>query len=188
MTSIAGTVYRRSSGALILRGILAIILAIVAFSAPAKSLALILAFFGAYAFIDGIVALIGGFRASYGGKRYWPMILEGVLGLLVGIAAFASPMAVAFGLLIVIAARSIIIGVLEVASAFELRDQIEHEWLLGLSGIASIAFGALLLSRPAPGVLALVWLVGVYALIYGASMVALGARVRGISREPLVHA
>jgi uncharacterized membrane protein HdeD (DUF308 family) len=188
MSTLAGAFIRRSSGALMVRGVLAILLAIITFSAPHISLALILALFGAYAFIDGIVALIGGFRATHAGKRYWPSILEGVLGILVGIAAFARPTAVAFGLLIVIAARSIIIGVLEVAAAFELRDQIEHEWLLGLSGIASIAFGALLLSRPAPGVIALVWLVGVYALIYGVSLVVLGARVRGITREPLVQA
>jgi uncharacterized membrane protein HdeD (DUF308 family) len=171
---------RYSSEELILRGVLALLLAVLTFSQPHATLVVILSVFGFYALFDGLLALWGAVRAAREHQRYWPSIFSGLLGIAVGVLAFARPLVTLLVLLLMIAARAIAVGVLEIAAAFELH---EHGWLLGLSGLASVIFGALLLSRPAAGLLTLVWLVGVYGLIYGISLLTLGLRVRGITRR-----
>lgn len=117
------------------------------------------------------------------------MILAGLAGLLAGVLTFLWPGITALVLLYVIAGWSIVTGVLEVAAAIRLRKEIEDEWLLGLAGIASIIFGILLMILPGPGALALVWLIGSYALFYGVLLLVLAFRVRGlrdmVTRRPV---
>ena len=83
-------------------------------------------------------------------------------------------------LLYIIAAWAVVTGALEIAAAIQLRKQIEGEWLLALSGVASIVFGVLLMILPGPGALALVWLIGGYAIAFGVVLIALAVRMRGL--------
>jgi len=77
-----------------------------------------------------------------------------------------------------IAGWSILTGIFTVATALRLRKLIENEWLLILSGSISILFGILLIVFPGPGALSLVWLIGVYALLFGVLTLALSLRLR----------
>jgi uncharacterized membrane protein HdeD (DUF308 family) len=81
-------------------------------------------------------------------------------------------------LLWVIAAWAMATGALEVIAAVRLRRELRHEWLLALSGVLTVAFGILLVAWPAAGVLTLVTLIGVAAIIFGVTLVALAFRLR----------
>ena len=81
-------------------------------------------------------------------------------------------------LLLFIAVWAIIIGVMQIWGAIQLRKEIEGEWLLILSGLLSVAFGVLLLVQPGAGALAVVWIIGWYAILAGCIYIALAFRLK----------
>lgn len=91
-------------------------------------------------------------------------------------------------LLLIIAYWSILTGILQIVAALRLRHEIEDEWWLILGGIASVVFGALLVIYPGAGALAVIWLIGIYAVIFGITVLMLGVRLRGTARGQLVPA
>ncbi len=112
--------------------------------------------------------------------RWWLLVLEGAAGIILGVLTFRSPDTTALVLLTFIAAWSILTGVLEIATAVRLRRLIANEWLLILSGVVSIIFGALLIAQPDAGAISIVWLLGAYALLFGILTLMLAFRVRGM--------
>jgi uncharacterized membrane protein HdeD (DUF308 family) len=163
--------------ALLIRGIAALLFGLAALFWPGITLYVLIIFFGAYALVDGVFAIVAGIRGS-GGRR-WVFLAEGVLGILAGLIAFAYPGMTAFVLLYVIAFWAILTGLLRIVMAIWLRREIENEWFLVLSGVISVIFGVLLAALPGPGLLALVWVVGIYELILGVALIVLGFEVRG---------
>jgi uncharacterized membrane protein HdeD (DUF308 family) len=119
-----------------------------------------------------------GLRGEPDGTVWWTMILFGFLAIAAGIAALAWPGLTALVLVTIIAVSAVVRGVLEIAAAFALRKEIDDEWVLGLSGLLSLAFGILLLVRPGEGALALVLLIGAYMVAIGVMAVALSLRLR----------
>jgi uncharacterized membrane protein HdeD (DUF308 family) len=168
---------------LLIRGIAAIVFGILAFLNPADALAALVLLWGAYALVDGVFAVIAGIRGRESNRNWWVTVLEGVVGVIAGIAAFLFPALVAGALLYVIAAWAIITGVLEIMTAIQLRKEIEGEIWLGLSGLASIVFGILLVVFPGAGILTLLWLVAAYAIIFGVVMIILAFRLRGLAQQ-----
>jgi len=79
-------------------------------------------------------------------------------------------------------------GILEIAAAIKLRKVVTNEWLLVLAGIASVAFGVLLMLQPAAGALVLVWWVGAYALVLGILLFVLALRMRRLGQRPFAAA
>ena len=98
---------------------------------------------------------------------------------MVGLVAFVFPAATAFALLMLVSVGSIVTGIFRIAAAIRLRKEIQGEWLLILNGLLSVAFGIVIVARPGVGLVTLVWLIGMYAIIFGIILVALGFRVRG---------
>jgi uncharacterized membrane protein HdeD (DUF308 family) len=164
--------------ALLVRGIAAVLFGLAALFWPGLTLFVLIVFFGAYALVDGILALVAGIRGTGGGRRGL-LLAEGVLGVLAGLVAFFWPGMTALVLLYVIAAWAIFTGILKVVMAISLRQELENEWLMVVSGVLSVLFGAILAVLPGVGLLSLVWLVGIYALIFGIALIILGFRVRG---------
>jgi uncharacterized membrane protein HdeD (DUF308 family) len=114
-----------------------------------------------------------------GGKNVWAPLVEGIIGIAAGLVEFLLPGLTALALLFVIAAWAILTGSMEVIAAVRLRRVINNEWSLIISGVLSVIFGLLLVAQPGAGALAVVWLIGTYAVIFGVSMLALGWRLRG---------
>jgi uncharacterized membrane protein HdeD (DUF308 family) len=162
-----------------LRGALAVVVAAVVLTRPAMGRALLVGTIGAYLFIDGLLALGIALRAERGGTGRARYILEGVLSVTVGALAFARPSAVGNAVLILIAARSIIAGLVEIATGISLRHSGggETHWPIGLAGLASLAFGAFLFARPASGRLVLVLVAGLYILLFGLSLIGAAFRL-----------
>jgi uncharacterized membrane protein HdeD (DUF308 family) len=165
---------------LVLRGIAAIIFGILAYLWPGITFTVLVLFFGAYALWDGVFALIGAFRTE--GERRWSLVLEGVVGIAAGLVTFFWTGAASLALLLVIGAWAIVTGIFEIVSAIRLREEIEGEWLLLISGVLSVLFGIALAIWPAAGLVAVTWMVGAYAMVFGFLLTILGFRLRNVSK------
>ena len=167
----------------LLRGVAGIIFGLATFFAPEISLTALVLVFGAYAFLDGVLALISAIRRRGATDHWWLLVLEGVMGVAVGVLTFVWPDITALALLYLIAAWALVTGGLEIAAAIRLRKVITGEWLLVLTGIASVALGVLLILFPEPGALAVVLWIGAYALVSGVLLIALGIRLRSWAKS-----
>lgn len=167
---------------LALRGVLAVLFGLLALIAPVATLTVLVLFWGAFALVDGIFALISAFRVTGGKGRLW-LFLEGALGILAGIVTFLYPGLTALVLLYIIAFWAIFIGILRIVTAISLRREMENEWLMILGGILTVIFGILLIVLPGPGLLSLTWLIGIWALIFGIALIVLAFRVRNMQHR-----
>jgi uncharacterized membrane protein HdeD (DUF308 family) len=167
---------------LVLHGVLAVLFGLGAIALPGLTLLLLIVVFGVFVIADGVTALVGLFRRHPYAPR-WALALHAVLGIGAGVVALLWPQITGVALLYLIAAWAIAIGALRMVAAISLRRVIEHEWFLALSGILSIAFGIIAVARPLTGALALAWLIGVYAILFGVSLIALGIRLHGLRKR-----
>jgi uncharacterized membrane protein HdeD (DUF308 family) len=159
------------------RGVAAIGFGIVCIMAPRISLLTLIALWGTYALVDGILSIVAAARKAKAGRRWGWLLFEGVLSIAAGVLTFAWPGITALALLTVIAVRAVLTGIAEIAAAMRLRDEIRDEWRLAAAGILSIVFGALLLGFPAAGALGLLWAIASYAILFGLLLIALGLRL-----------
>jgi uncharacterized membrane protein HdeD (DUF308 family) len=164
---------------LLLRGVAALAFGILTFVLPQISLATLVLLFGAYSMADGILCLWSALAGSREHESWWLLLLGGLVGIGIGVLTFMAPGVTALALLIYVAAWAIATGVLEIVAAIRLRIEIQGEWTLILAGLASVVFGVLIMARPGVGALALVWLIGSYACVYGALLLMLAFRARG---------
>ena len=100
------------------------------------------------------------------------------MGIAVGILTFAWPGITALVLLLFIAGWAIATGILQIVGAIRLRKEIDNEWLLIASGVLSVIFGLILVAQPATGALALLYVIGFYAILYGILLVGFSLRLR----------
>ena len=170
--------FARNWWVLLLRGLIAILFGIMAFAWPGLTLVTLVLLYGAYALIDGLTALWVGASG-----RAWGLVLLGLLGIFVGFYTFLYPGVTTVALLYFIAAWAIVRGIFEIITAIQLRKEIRNEWMLIIGGVISIIFGAVLIFNPAAGALAMVWLIGTYALIFGIVMIALALRLRSVPQH-----
>jgi uncharacterized membrane protein HdeD (DUF308 family) len=173
----------RNWWALAIRGLAGIVFGMIAFLWPGITLAALVLLFGAYAITDGIFAIIAAVNASGKEKKWWALLIMGILSIIAGVITFIVPGITALFLLNLIAFWSIFTGVFEIAAAIRLRKEITGEWLMILGGIASVLFGVLLLLIPVAGALAVILWIGAYALVSGALLLALAFRLRSMERR-----
>jgi uncharacterized membrane protein HdeD (DUF308 family) len=181
-------VLARNWWALVLRGLFAVLFGIMALAWPGITLGALVLLYGAYALADGVFAIAAVMAGRTGGRPWWSLLVEGLVGIAVGIMTFAWPGITALVLLYLIAAWAFVTGIFEIVAAIRLREEIRGEWLLALSGILSILFGLALVVYPGAGALAVVWLIGAYAIAFGALLIALGFRLRSWSRRESIRA
>ena len=133
---------------------------------------------------DRDIAGMPAFKIARDGiKPVWPLVLTGLIGIIAGIAALVWPGMTAFVLLMFIAAWAIVVGVLQVAAAIRIRKEIDNEWMLILSGVVSILFGALMILSPGRGAVALVWVIASYSIVFDLLLVVLAFEMRGLKPE-----
>ena len=169
--------------ALALRGVLAILVGVLALTKPGTTLAALVLLIGAYMFVDGVFAIMAALRGMRAGDRWGWMLVEGILGIVAGIIVFRTPSTGAIVLLWLVAFWAITHGIAEIAAGIKLRKIIDNEWLLILVGVLSLALGIYILMRPGVGLLLLVTWVGVYALFAGILMLMLSLKIRKWSHE-----
>ncbi len=168
---------------LLLRGFVAILFGILTWVMPRVSLEFLVLLFGAFVLLDGV---FGAGIAIAGWKEYedwWVLLLWGFVGVGIGILTFAAPVVTGLVLLFFIAVWAIATGVLEIVVAIRLRREVENEWLLILGGLVSILLGIFLMMSPGAGALALIWLIGIYAVAFGIVLVMLASKLRNFGKQ-----
>ena len=168
---------------LLVRGLVAIAFGVFTWLRPGLSLAALVLVFGIYCTADGILGIWTAIAGRNDNDYWWVLLLTGIVGVGVGAVTFAAPGLTAVALLVYIAVWALVKGVLEIAAAIRLRKEIQGEWLLVVGGAASVAFGALLLARPGAGVLAVLWLIAAYAVVFGVLLVLLAFRARRFVKQ-----
>jgi uncharacterized membrane protein HdeD (DUF308 family) len=165
---------------LLLRGIAAIVFGVLTFVWPGITLLTLLFLYGAFALVDGILALAAAIMGDVPAPRWW-LAIVGLFGLAAGILTFAWPVVTALVLLLFIAVWAIATGVMQIVGAIKLRKEIDNEWLLIFCGALSVVFGLILIAQPQTGALALVFVIGLYAILEGIGLVGFSLRLRGHS-------
>jgi uncharacterized membrane protein HdeD (DUF308 family) len=168
--------------AIALRAAAAILLGVIAIFMPGPTLAAIVIVFGIYAIVDGILAIIAAVRGFRRKERWWPMLLEGLVGIVAGAIAIFLPGIGALALTYLVAAWALVTGAFEIAAAIRLRKVMTGEWLLLIAGLLSIVLAVLVALFPGTGALLLVWWLGAYAFAYGVVSLVLALRVRSWTR------
>jgi uncharacterized membrane protein HdeD (DUF308 family) len=163
--------------ALALRGLVAVLFGLLTFFIPGITLISLVLLFGFYALLDGIFDIVSAIRAP---SHHWPLIVEGIVGIMVGILTFLWPGITAMVLLYLIAFWAIFTGVLEIVAGIRLRAVIANELLLILMGVLSILFGLFILIFPGAGALAIIFWIGAYAVVFGIIHIALAFRLRSL--------
>jgi uncharacterized membrane protein HdeD (DUF308 family) len=169
--------FSRNWWAIAVRGVLAIVLAIAAFFLPGLTLASLVLLLAAYFILDGIFALVAGFRAASRDERWWPFLVEGAIDLAAGAVAVIWPAITVLALVVLLGAWSILTGLVIVYGAVR-GYRGRGRWLLAANGVLSVLLGVAILLFPAAGALTIAWLVGFYALLFGVGMVILAYRLR----------
>lgn len=169
---------------LLARGILAILFGIIALAVPGIALLAFIYVFAAYALLDGIMAIVVSVQERRFLRAWWVLLLEGVLGIIFGILAFTWPGETALVLLFLVAIWALVTGVMEIGSAFVVPGSAGQRWGLGLAGLLSILFGLILIVRPGTGLLAILWFVGIYAIVFGVSLIIYAFQVRSRTLAP----
>lgn len=167
---------------LALRGAFAILFGIAAWVWPGITVWVLVVLFGAYALVDGVIALAEAFRDTRGGPRGL-LVLSGIAGIALGIVALVWPGITAFVLLMLIAAWAVATGVLEIVVAVALRRELRGEWAYVLTGAISLILGILLFAWPVSGAVAIVWLIGLFSILFGAAMLGVAFRLRKLGQE-----
>ena len=179
-TSSLGTArfFGRSWWILLLRGLLAVGLGLLAFTRPVWSLGAVVLAFGFYAMIEGTSAL---FAAAFGWRHRedrWLLVLEGLIGIAVGVLTLRTPAITAMLMIFFIAIWALATGVLRIVESMRLRRELRGEMWLALGGVASVIFALIVMMRPLAGAIAMVRVIGIYALFLGATEIMLSFRVR----------
>jgi len=168
---------------LILRGIVAIAFGVLAFMWPGITLLALVTLYGAYALVGGAVAVFGAVTSAKGKSDWGLLLLLGIVGLAAGAIAFLHPGLTALILVLLIGAHALVVGVLDIISAIRARGGLGGRLLLGLAGLFSCIFGVLVFLFPGAGALALVWLISVYAVLFGALLIGAAFSLRDIPRS-----
>jgi uncharacterized membrane protein HdeD (DUF308 family) len=162
---------------LLLRGVAAIIFGLLALAWPGMTLLTLILFYGAFVLVDGVLAIVAAITGGTIAPRWW-LAIVGLLGIAAGLLTFLMPGLTAIVLLYLIAGWAIATGAFQIVGAIRLRKEIDNEWYLILCGVVSVLFGVAMFMAPGAGALALIWVIGIYAIIIGALLVGLSFRLK----------
>lgn len=167
----------------VLRGVLGILFGILVFLFPGAGLAFILAFLAAWVLFDGVASLVQAFRGGPDPtgrhrSRTW-LVIDGVISILLALMILFAPGLSAFALVLIVGAWAMAVGAVRIVLAWRAGNA-----LLGLLGALSVLLGIWLVIAPGPGLLALIWIVGIEAVAIGILFVALGVRLRRVANDP----
>lgn len=166
----------------LLRGILALAFGVVALFFPEAAFLSLVLVFGIFALVDGVFAIITAMTGGARSENWWWLVLEGVVGIIIGLLTIVQPGAMGIAWVLLIAAWALVTGVFEIITAVRLRKEITGEWALILGGVISIIFGVLAGLYPSSGAVAIGFIVGFYAIMFGTLFLVLAFSLRKFRR------
>jgi uncharacterized membrane protein HdeD (DUF308 family) len=171
-----------TSASLIMRGILAVVVAVIAIAWPGVTILALIILFAVYAFVAAGLQAARAFSSRAAGPVLGHLLL-GVVDVVAAVTALAWPAPTAYVLVIVVAAWALAGGFAEIFAGFGIGETAGMRATLVLGGLVSIAFGVLLFARPGVGAVTLALLFGLYTLIYGFSQITTGIQVRHLGGD-----
>jgi len=180
-TSLESTA-RKAGWAVALRGILAVIFGIIAVRSPNIVASAFVIVFAIYAFADAFLDFVIAGQLGRAGEPWGWHVFEGLASIALGVIALVYPGVTLVTVILLIGLRAIVMGILEVVAAFSWEGT-ESRWLLGITGVLSIMLGVLLLGSPVAGGVVILWTIGVYAIVFGVMLFALGLRMLSAERR-----
>ena len=168
----------RSWQLVLVRGIFAVSFALLSFFWPEITVTVFVLLFGVYALMDGLFALAALTRFSARDGHFWALLIEGLMGIAVGIVTFLHPGLTALAIVVLVGAWATLTGILAIVGAIQLRRIVANERFLFLSGLSSIFLGIAIIAAPGAGLLVWVYFVSAYALLFGGSLIGLALRLR----------
>lgn len=165
------------------RGAIAIVFGLLAIAWPGVTLLTLAALFAAFSLLGGAVWIFGAVRYRHHDPNWWMLMVLGLVSLAIGVLATFNPAITLLTLMLLMGASAVLSGVLDIVIAFRLRKVIRGEWLLMLSGLASLVFGLIVLLFPlGTGAMILATLISAYAIFSGVLLICLALRVRAWAR------
>lgn len=162
----------------VIRGVLATLFGLIAIVVPGITLGALAILLAVFLLADGVFSFIASYKGRQLSPRWGFLLVEGIVGIGLGLLTIAWPGLTVLAIVLIIGFWAMITGVLEILAAIKLRAEIEGEWLLGLGGVLSVLFSILLFVNPGIGAVAIIWVIGVYAILFGISLIFLGIRLR----------
>jgi len=160
------------------RGVVAILFGLYALLVPGIALATLILIFGWCILLEGMFSIVAAVRVHDHKQRSLPIALEGIVCVVVGLLALLRPDAAALTWLYLASGFVVVSGILHMAGAIQLRKHGAGEWVLILNGVLTTLFGILMILLPLAGLLALVWLLGAYSILFGTLLLAAALRLR----------
>ncbi len=169
---------------MIVRGIVSIIFGIGAVLYPFTAVTALAIFFGAYVFADGVLAIVSIFTSSFARAHFWSFLIEGLAGITAGVLTFFLPEITLYVLVILVSVWAFVTGIFEIITAIKLRQIIDGQFLMIVSGILSVFFAILVFLMPSAGIVMMIYLIGIYAVMFGILLVLLGFSMRKLNSKP----
>lgn len=174
----------------LIRGIAAVVFGVIALVSPAVAFTAITLAFGIYAIVDGVFTAGHAIRVRSTFKHWGWLLVQGILSVLAGIAALVLPGLIGlFGGLVIlwtIVIWNITHGIVGIRSAAGAAAGNAKTWGI-IAGVVSILFGVLLGAlvwfTPGSALLGLVWLIGIYAIVFGVMLVVTAIQVRSHGKK-----
>jgi uncharacterized membrane protein HdeD (DUF308 family) len=169
---------------LVLQGVLGIAVGVIAIAYPDIALVTLALLYGAWAIVTGVTTLAIGWRVASDRGRSLPFLVTGAVSLIAGVIAILLPGVTIITLALLVGAWLGVAGVMEIYTAWRIRDEISNEWILIAVGVLRLAAGALILYQPVIGAVVTVALFATWSILGGAAALVLGWRLRQLGGTP----
>jgi uncharacterized membrane protein HdeD (DUF308 family) len=176
-------IFLRSWWVLVLRGLFAILFGLIAIVWPDVTVFVIVTIMGAFLLLDGLIEIWVGFLGRGRDDEWWTDALLGIAAVIAGVVILAWPGVTAVGLMVFIGAVMTVYGAMMIYQAVRLRADISNEWLLVINGALSLVLGIAFMIFPGAGAVSLVWMIGIYIIVFGILLIMVGWKMRGIVRD-----
>ena len=163
---------------LMLQAVLAVFFGIIAIFWPGLTLLTLVYLFSAYVLAWGLMDIVHGLMSVGRRGTWWLTLLFGLIGLAVGIYLVRHPAASLATLILLIGLTFIARGVLDIVGTFLDKATPPYRILMLLAGLAAIIAGIVILLQPLAGGVAFVWILGLYALVFGTLMFVMALEAR----------
>jgi uncharacterized membrane protein HdeD (DUF308 family) len=165
------------SGNLTWRGVLAIVIGLIAVFWPGITLSVFVVLFALFAFMDGALRAIRAFASAGGGAVAWNLLVA-LFDVAVGVAALVWPDITVLSMVLIVGIWAVVIGCLEIVGAFADGETAGMRAYLVIAGLVSVALGLVMFTTPDVGALTLALLFGFFSLTYGITEVVVGQQLR----------
>ena len=168
-----------SWSAFAINGALALLFGILALAVPTATILVFAKYFGLLVLIAGIVFLILALNNRRGNRPFTTLLIEAIAGIVIGLVILFYTQESLTLFVILIGLWAIIMGVMQLVFAFQVKNNKPDRNVLIFNGIFTLILGVLVFSNPLESAQVFVTLAGIIALIAGVILLYIGFKIKG---------